>query len=319
MPFAETPKFPAEVAGVDHLNNWEGLTLAGPGELAANISDTVTSFNVKTGHGARYPDDNFTIEIFNPWERMFVAVKTVDTLSGITRGIDGTAAASHNLDDPVEHFIDARFLNRIASEVNALQKKLQGLALSQPINGITKPVNGDFSWDNQDNATITEDSEGNLFVRNPGTSGSLSSRIKTAPSTPYTITAGIVPFVPGTTGAQAGLVVRESSTGKLIQFGPHRDIGLSVSKYTNGDTFSAHYLTLDIVAFAGILWLQITDNGTNLLFNVSVDGRNFIQIHSVSRTDFMAGGPDEVGFGVAKSSTPSTVDAGMTLVHWDES
>lgn len=191
-------------------------------------------------------------------------------------------------------------------------------AVLMPTAGLTAPVDGDFAWINQDNATKSVDGDGNIFIINPSTSGGASLRKKAAPGTPYTIEAGIIPFIPGTSGSQCGLCFRESSTGKLVIIGAHRDRGMSVAKYTNGDTFNGHYLELDTVAHGPVMWLRMTDNATNLIFSVSFDGRNYIQVHSVSRTDWMAGGPNEVGFFVAKSASPS-IDAALTLIHWLES
>jgi len=154
MPFIESPKFPGAVAGVDHLHNWEGLTAAGPGELAASISDVVDTFDLKAGHGARYPADNFPVFIAE--EAMIVALRTGDTFSGVTRGAFGTTPVSHSADDPVEHFVIAASLNRMAAEVEALEKALQPLALAMPIGGVSPVIPAEFSWANQGTATTQQ-------------------------------------------------------------------------------------------------------------------------------------------------------------------
>ena len=56
-----------------------------------------------------------------------------------------------------------------------------------------------------------------------------------------------------------------------------------------------------------MLWIQIADDGSNRTTSISIDGLNFVQTHSVSRTDFLTG--DQLVFGIDSngSSSPSYV------------
>ncbi len=321
MAFVETPKFPGAVAGVDHLNNWQGLTAAGAGELVAGINNVVTTFSVKAGHGDRYPPDNFTILIGT--ERMFVSSRSVDTFNTVTRGIDGTTPAAHLIDDPVEHFIDSRFLNRVAVEINALQKSMQGVALVQPIGGIVKPVDGDFAWINQGGASVTVGSDGRIFLKAPGGAGNnLRIRKKAAPGTPWKLTAGFITAMIQA-DVRCGLVLRESGTGKLINFvegllTTDRTRAMLNADWNSPTSFGAtNQIAQEWNGHGGpMTWFQIEDNGTNLFFRYSADGENFLEFFSEGRTVFLAGGPDEIGFMASLSTV--TYDAGITLVSWKE-
>lgn len=314
MPFVKTPKFPGAVAAVaDLLNLKDKVPAQASPTLAANITNVATSFDVAAGTGARLPADNFVILVES--ELMFVGSRSTDTLSSVTRGIEGTTAAAHNSGIAVEAFIIAAHHNQLAAEVNALEIPLQGLALAMPIAGIVKPVDGDFAWVNQGSALISAGSDGRLWLRKSGEAGTNTNiRKKAAPATPYTLTAGFVPILfAATTGA--GILVRESSTGKFVLIYWRHSNTLGVLKMTNATTVSAAYTTPSFFPHGPMVWLQIEDNGTNLISSVSMDGENFLQVHSISRTDFMAGGPDEIGF--ALLTTASDL-CGMTLVHWKQ-
>lgn len=167
----------------------------------------------------------------------------------------------------------------------------------------TAPVDGDFSWVNQVSATINDETGGLRFTDVANASIDWHLRVKSAPSTPYTITGAFAyngPF--GVDFHNFGLVFRQSSDGKLHTFTiSHNNTSFDAwtlfsRKYTDTSTFSATYT--DDAMEGGpypIVWLRIADNATNRICSISRDGVNFIQIHSVLRTDFLTA--DQVGFG----------------------
>lgn len=182
---------------------------------------------------------------------------------------------------------------------------------------VTIPVDGDFAWINQGSATVTSTS-GNIILYAPaGASNSCRIRKKTAPATPYTIEAGFEVFYGSGNFAEAGLVFRQSSDGKLSNFytiQPGQSMG--VSKWTNETTFSAGY-TLSPAppgAIGQVIWMQITDNGTNRVCTWSPDGINWIDVHTVTRTDFLTA--DEVGF---YANMSNSLPIYMNLFHWKQS
>jgi hypothetical protein len=178
-----------------------------------------------------------------------------------------------------------------------------------------EPVNGDFSWVNQGGASV-DATYGGIYLQAPAgaAAANLRVRVKTAPSTPYTITAWVIPHLYAYIGPKCGLTFRESSSGKLHILSL---VGIpwtfGSSKYTNATTFSADYATL-IVRRIQLLCLRIADDGANRICSWSVDGQHFFQLHSVGRTDFLTA--DQVGFFV--DSFHATLPAGMTLLSWAE-
>jgi hypothetical protein len=151
-------------------------------------------------------------------------------------------------------------------------------------------------------------------------------RVISAPATPYSITIGVIPQFNGIDSgtnhnAMAGLFFRQSSDDKMQGFhvtlidGGSSDLHLSTAKFTNSTTFSAQYkdvLARVIPYRGGLIWLRVTDNGTNRICSYSMDGVNFFDFHSVSRTDFLTA--DQVGIFVNANSNDNAISA--AFVSW---
>ena len=194
-----------------------------------------------------------------------------------------------------------------------------------PIFPMTPPNNASFAWVNQGGASVST-ANGGIYMHTgtPGTGDNLRVRKMAAPSTPYTLTAAIMLLMPQVDYMFAGVGFRESSSGKITTLtigsssiystsGPH----VSAQKWTDETTFSASYTLTGALfkadSFAGdLLWVRIADNGTNRLLSLSKDGQNFVQIHSVSRTDFLTA--DEICFWA--NANNADYGLGMTLLSW---
>ncbi len=179
------------------------------------------------------------------------------------------------------------------------------------------------TWVNQGSATVTT-TNGGIVLFGPGTGNTNNTvlRVKTAPSTPYTVTAALIPSFPMRNFLQAGIAFRESSSGKLQNVGVGYNGTLTptyqiqVEKWTTATASSAAYLAVGVPQ-AHPIFLRITDNGTNRISSFSFDGINFTQIHTISRTDFLTA--DQVGFFVM-SQNAATPNYGVynTLLSWLE-
>lgn len=189
-----------------------------------------------------------------------------------------------------------------------------------PVWPITKPVLGDFSWINQGGATAVQ-TNGGIYQSAPANAGVNIRLLKKSATSPYTVTAMIrFNWLLHSSNTQlAGLAYRQSSDGKLIAHGIGRTaagIGIKVSKYTSPTVFSAHYSDgtqlPNLPQFPPALWMRIKDDGANRISSVSFDGFNFIDIHSVGRTDYMTA--DEVGFFCNDQSAASAVS--LMLISW---
>ncbi len=186
-----------------------------------------------------------------------------------------------------------------------------------PIYPFTPPVDSDFAWVNQGSATVTT-TNGGIFLRAPvASAANYRIRKKAAPSTPYTITVAITPTGLALDYQQAGILFRQASDGKFVTFGCEyatAGVILAVYKYNSETSYNGSYVALGLSQGQQPIWLRITDNGTNRICSWSLDGQNFIQIHSVGRTDFLTA--TEVGF-FANDQT-NTYEAGNLLLSWKE-
>ena len=132
-----------------------------------------------------------------------------------------------------------------------------------------------------------------------------------SPTSNYTATAYLDPVsAPVANSWFTGIVLVETSSGKLIHFGPGSSSGFiaHASKWNSVTSFNAHYVASALSAVDSNRevprWLRITDNGTNRVFEYSYNSTDWITAHTVGRTDFIT--PDAIGWG-ANNNCGSTV------------
>lgn len=185
-----------------------------------------------------------------------------------------------------------------------------------------------FAWINQGGAT-TDTTKGGVCLCAPtnGNAHNLRIQKKSAPSTPYTI---ILKFLLcgdlslADAHIRAGAVFRQSSDGKLIEFGVALNgasasagagyHSLFIHKFNSPSSYNSTYLGRFPFNWpvSPMVMLRIADDGANRKCSISADGQGWQQIHSVGRTDFLTA--DEVGFYV----NPFQGDVLMTLLDWSE-
>lgn len=193
-----------------------------------------------------------------------------------------------------------------------------------PIWKLTPPVDGDFAWINQGSASVTS-SVGGIYL-NSGTAVSGSLRIRKKSKTgSYTLTIAFLPNLVGSSAPRCGICWRQSSDGKLVVFWVERNgsytlvqgapLVCTVMKWASATSFSATYSIVPIQPHNGLCWLRVQDDGSNRKCFFSCDGLNWIEVHSVGRTDYMTA--DEVGFCI--DTGQATYLGGMNLLHWVES
>lgn len=195
-----------------------------------------------------------------------------------------------------------------------------------PLFPLTDPSLASIStWVNQGGASVST-TNGGILLSAPAAAGdNIRLRVKTAPATPYKITAMLKGFG-AVNAANVGLAFRESGSGKIalamlggaftgkLTSAP----ALASITFTNPTTFNAVYVSNNFPEFPLQMppaFLRIEDDGTNRIISISSDGINFMAYHTVIRTDFLTA--DQVGFFV--NSVSSTAAAGALLMSWKES
>ena len=144
--------------------------------------------------------------------------------------------------------------------------------------------------------------------------------VKTAPSTPYTITAlfllSPISHVNYTHPLLFGW--RDTGDGKLSIFRIwfQSDISMGHLKASSPTADVANYFTL-FTNFGNHVWVRIADDGTDLFQYISPNGQNWAQVHTIGRNDYLnSNGPDQVLWGCSSRNTG--IPASTTLVSWVE-
>jgi hypothetical protein len=196
-----------------------------------------------------------------------------------------------------------------------------------PVCQVTVPPLTGWTFDNQGASTL-DTTFGYPYGHFPISSATNTRMLyRTAPATPYSITALISasasPSTPPNTDQAYTFGFRDGA-GKIEVF----MIGTAVSNYsilvtrwTNSTTFTSNPYLLDTtgitVSIFGVIagppiW-KIVDDGTNITYNISVDCANhFQQVYTELRTAFFAAGPTQVGFG----AYTSTAGFDVALLSW---
>lgn len=284
--------------------------------LDGTINNSVTSLDVTDG--SVFPSTgNFRILIED--EIMIVTARSGDTLT-VVRGQEGTAAASHNDGLSVLHTLTAGALLRIQKDNDVFHPTQPPLGvLSDGSGGIL--TSSDFTWDNQGGATVT-DQNGTILLAVPAAGGE-NCRVlyRTAPAAPYTLIAGFQAYTRVNSGVPNwGLVFRKNSDQKLHACGMTQDsfgpIRFTMYNFSSPTSFSSTQYGRDDCLWIGeIFWVKIVDDNSNLHFSVSFDGIEWVLLKTVTRTSFMSGGPDRIGF-YGNNAASSGSSFWLRLVHW---
>lgn len=277
--------------------NAGGAPTFGAVSLTADVTGVLPIANIATGTptGAKFVRDDGTLAV----------------PSGGTGNLTNTTAVGSEPGSP-----SAGDLDFYSNGVSLTRYSGSAWTPWGPIFPFTAPVDGSFAWINQGGASVDTTNGGIYLLAPASASTNLRIRKKSAPATPYTITAAIAPFMYGVANQAIGLAFRQSSDGKLAVlalFSNATQFGLASYKYTSATAFSASYVN-NLMVWGNVIFLRITDNGTNRICSYSNDGQHFITIHTVGRTDFLTA--DEVGF-FADTETASFASA-INLLSWKE-
>jgi hypothetical protein len=190
-----------------------------------------------------------------------------------------------------------------------------------------------YTWTNQGSSTSTL-ANAVLFLSTPSASaGGVRVFTKAIPTVPYVATieftwASISGSTSSTIEPACGMVFRESSTGKLhtcgISFLPASANGAGSAvqsrKWTSATVFSSDYINRPSQFGYGSAyrWMRISDDNTNRKFDISADGLNWLNVHSVARLDFLTGGANQIGF-FMRSDSDTTGTLSMSIASYKES
>lgn len=165
---------------------------------------------------------------------------------------------------------------------------------------------------NQGPATIVDDAKGFFIVAPPVAGNNMRCFVTPLPAAPYTFTIRAIPTVWNGFSHAAGIVLRDSGSGKLLRFGWNSYYVL-FDKLSSPTTYVAGYGSENLgspnVFFP---WLRIHDDGTNRTYWMSQDGLYWHLSWTVGRTDYAT--PDQIG--VCAEINDAVREAALRVVSW---
>jgi hypothetical protein len=275
--------------------------------LNGGINNAVTSLVVTSA--SSFPTaGNFRILIDS---ELILVTAVSGTTFTISRAVEGTAAASHSNGATITEIITA------ASLIQAVQDRTA-------IAPFTPPIDANFSWINQGTATTASTVNPNgVYFLAPAISGgsNMIVRYVAAPATPYHVQTYIQPTFLQNDYAW-GLVFVESGSGKMVshfmqQSDSPAHAKAAVVKHPSATTGGSYYTGFPLIGLMFPNWFRVGDDGTNLTFDFSPDGNNWWNMFTVSRTDYLTTGPNQVGFFLYPSNAVSTtIPLAALVAHW---
>jgi len=314
--------------------------------LNGAINNSVTSLVVTSASG--FPvAGNFRILIDS--ELILVGAISGSTLSSLTRGVEGTSAANHSNGATVTHVLTSAAIQQFRADTNAsgthAARPAAGYAgrlyfetdtnLLYQDNGsswaqwspqqpshlttiLQKPVLANFSIINQGGATIADSSAG-IVIADNASNDNWRMAVQAVPSTPYSFVFLLAIYLQPLNYNQAGVIFRDSSTGKLQVFtlrlvnGP---ITIVVNNFSSPTAFAAAPASVPNNFGSGLWFFKVRDDGTNVTYSFGIDGVNWSQIYTVAKSAGYLGssGYNQIGFGLDPASGGTGVDM-VTCLH----
>lgn len=156
---------------------------------------------------------------------------------------------------------------------------------------ITDPTLTAFTWRNQGGATETARTQA-LFLSAPSDSSTntIRGREIAATAAPVSVTIGIVPQITFNYG-NAGLYVTDGTKVTALMIStPANGGGMQIVNFNSfNECGGCGSVVLATNVQAVPLWyLKVLDDGTNLHWYWSVDGQDFTQLYTASRTGFLS-------------------------------
>lgn len=313
--------------------------------LSGAINNSVTSIVVASATGIPATG---TFRLLIDDEILICTSRSGTTLT-VQRGQENTTAVSHSTGAVVDLVLTKGALDQLRQDISLnlgyseiptvigktgkiilssdsyyffSEDKIDGWTAYGPIHKMTRPVLSGYSWVNQGSATETLTS-GHLVLYAPANSGdSYRLRVKTAPSTPYSLIGAFAFTNSGSPVWFGGFIARESSSSKFIALGVA--VGgsgfgsICVYKFNNETSFNSVPLEVslqDVMHLTGqFVWLRYRDDGTNRLLDTSNDGINWFTVYSEGRTVFCTA--NQYGYGINRNH--ASEDAYMTIYSYAE-
>lgn len=292
--------------------------------LNGSINNSVTSITVDDG--SVFPSSG-DFRLLIDTEILLCTARSGNTLT-VTRGVESTTAASHADDTPVTHLLTKASFLKLLEEGHQVGARASRPSTAHPgttytptdyglvsrYNGsaweyinygrvVNPPVVSNFTWVNQGTATAV-DRDG-ILLELPDATANVRSLVQSTPGSTYTCTMGFDLRITTQAYFGVGIVIRESSTSKLItafirtETAGNHSLVFQADKWTNNTTFSAAYAASAgrVQAVTNRIYLKVQRTGSNRIYSMSVNGYDWFKVTTdTTHTDHISS-EDQIGVG----------------------
>lgn len=178
---------------------------------------------------------------------------------------------------------------------------------------VVPPASG-WSWNGNQGSATVDYTYGYGYLYAPSNSGdSLRAQVRST-SAPYVVTARVRVQHYQSNYTSAGIVFRDSATDKHVVFGLGSNGGQNLLSYYHSTATAAGSGRGTFISLTNIneIWLRGSDDNTNRILEYSLDGNNWIQYSSSTRTTDLTA--NQIGW-FANSNNSNRVDA--MLISWN--
>ena len=175
----------------------------------------------------------------------------------------------------------------------------------------TIPALSAFTQALQSGASVAQEPWG-ISLSSVSNSGELvSALLKAAPATPYSVVARMKLFPASSQYVKAGLCVSDGTKFQIMGLAYQGGFNYGVVNMNSASSYSGFQgSTIAMTWWPD--WHRIRDDGTNLYYDVSSDGAQWVNMYSFSRTAFLT--PTKVGICI----DPNAQGISASLFSWTD-
>ena len=173
--------------------------------------------------------------------------------------------------------------------------------LTRPLPLLTEPIQypptAGWTWVNQGSATVESENRGIVWTQPAVGANNWILRTR-AYTQPLIVTALLSNTQSPSAFGGHGLGFRSASGQFTVAYWISNNNQVNCENWSNTSTFSGTVGAAGAQMQRHGMWVQVEDNGTNLIWRYSATGEtnSFVQTFSVGRTSFLTGGPTSVGW-----------------------
>lgn len=287
--------------------------------LSAGITSVQTSITV--ADGSVFPSEgDFRLRIDD--EILICTARSGNTLT-VSRGEESTSNVTHDSGDTVTSILTADSFDVFFYENPGVYigDTTPAMRLTDA-SGNTLTASS-FTQVNFGSESLSDGPAGSIVIQDTTDGAGIACRVAviSAPTAPWTYIWGGYGTWRSSGGSvypQGGPLVRDSSTGKLITHAFHtRETDVDaheIIKYTNASNYGSSPLAANSTTRGPIWWAKIEDDNTDLIYSISYDGVNWIELWSEARTTFLT--PNQIGFYFNRYNNDSGANQWLITRHF---